>query len=103
MASLIEELPARIAELEAKHGSADPFVKDLKEQLRAMKANVGKSAQDVFVAGAVPRDSAASDKRSEPPPVKDGAYSEEDLPDLQKRWPGITLAEANAVARTGGA
>ncbi len=50
MATLIEELPARIARLKSKHGSDDPFVKDWKVQLRAIKENVGKSTQDVYLA-----------------------------------------------------
>ena len=49
MDSLIERLPGRIAKLEALHGSDDPYVKDLKEQLRAMKENLGKSTQDVYL------------------------------------------------------
>lgn len=46
--SLIDRLPAEIARLEAKHGSDNKFVMDLKEQLRAMKANEGKTTQDVY-------------------------------------------------------
>lgn len=46
--SLIQSLPKRIARLEAKHGSDDPYVKDLKEQLRAMQENDGKTTQDVY-------------------------------------------------------
>ena len=53
MATLIEKLPARIAKLEASHGSDNPFVKDLKEQLRAAIANKGKSAFQVFQMQAV--------------------------------------------------
>jgi hypothetical protein len=48
MASLIEQLPSRIAELEAKFGSDNPYVVQLKEQLRASIATQGKSTQDVF-------------------------------------------------------
>ena len=54
MATLIEELPGRIARLEALHGPNDLFVRDLKEQLRASKATLGKSAQEVFRMQAVP-------------------------------------------------
>lgn len=46
--SLIEQLPGRIARLEAKHGPDDPYVKDLKEQLRASKATQGQTAQEVY-------------------------------------------------------
>ena len=35
-------------------------------------------------------------------PIKDGFFTEADLPELQKRWPGITLEEAHGIARTGG-
>ena len=45
---LIDRLPARIARLEAQHGSDDPYLKDLKARLRASIANQGKSAHDVF-------------------------------------------------------
>ena len=48
MATLIEQLEKDIPRLEAKYGSDNPFVKDSKEQLRAMKANAGKSTQEVF-------------------------------------------------------
>ena len=48
MGTLIEDLPKQIARLEAKHGPNDPYVKDLKEQLRASIATQGKSAQEVF-------------------------------------------------------
>jgi len=53
MRSLIERLPARIQRLEAEHGSDDPFVQQLKEQLRASIATAGKSAETVFTAQAV--------------------------------------------------
>lgn len=53
MDTLIERLPGRIAALEASHGSDNPFVKDLKEQLRASIANQGKSAQQVYQMQAV--------------------------------------------------
>lgn len=48
MPTLIQQLPDDIKRLEAKYGSDNPFVKQLKEQLRAMKANGDKSTQDVF-------------------------------------------------------
>ena len=48
MASLIEQLPQRIAELEQEFGSDNPYVVQLKEQLRASIATQGKSTQDVF-------------------------------------------------------
>jgi hypothetical protein len=48
MKPLIERLPERIARLEAKYGSEAKYVKSLKEQLRAMKANQGKTAEQVF-------------------------------------------------------
>ena len=48
MATLIEDLPQQIADLEASHGSDNPYVQDLKRQLAAMKANVGKTGQEVY-------------------------------------------------------
>ncbi|MBM9536190.1 hypothetical protein [Desulfobulbus alkaliphilus] len=48
MASLIDEMPEKIARLEASHGSDNPFVKDLKRQYAAMKANQGKTAEEVY-------------------------------------------------------
>jgi sRNA-binding protein len=48
MATLIESLKAEIARMEAKHGSDDPFVKDLKEQLRASEETSGKTAHEVY-------------------------------------------------------
>lgn len=54
MSTLIESLRAQIARLEPKHGSDNPFVKDLKEQLRASEANAGKSTEEVFRMQAVP-------------------------------------------------
>ena len=56
MKSLIERLPARIKRLEQKHGSDDPYVKDLKRQLAAMKANKGKSSRQVYLMGAKDRE-----------------------------------------------
>jgi hypothetical protein len=41
--------PELIARLEAKRGLESKFVKDLKEQLRAMKVTQNKSAQDFFL------------------------------------------------------
>ena len=55
MATLIEELPGRIAELEAKVGSHNQYVKDLKEQLRAMKETTGKSAAEVYQMSKFPK------------------------------------------------
>lgn len=54
MASLIEQLPAQIARLEAKFGSDSPFVNQLMDQLRASKANAGKTAEEVFTRQATP-------------------------------------------------
>lgn len=48
MPTLIEQLPAEIARLEAKFGSDNPYVQQLKEQLRASIATQGKSTQDVY-------------------------------------------------------
>lgn len=48
MSTLIENLRAEIVRLEAKHGSDNKFVKDLKEQLRASEATSGMTAQEVF-------------------------------------------------------
>jgi len=48
MPTLIEQLPAEIARLEAKFGSDNPYVQQLKEQLRASIATQGKSTQEVF-------------------------------------------------------
>ena len=48
MSTLIEDLKEAITRLEAKHGSDNKFVKDLKEQLRASEATSGKTAQEVF-------------------------------------------------------
>lgn len=50
MTTLIENLRESIKRMEAEHGSEDPYVKDLKEQLRACLANGDKSAQEVFMA-----------------------------------------------------
>ncbi len=46
--TLIERLPARIARLQEKRGPNDPFVRDLKEQLRASRATQGRTAEQVF-------------------------------------------------------
>lgn len=48
MSTLIEQLRKDVRELERKHGSGDPYVKDLKEQLRASEANAGKSTEEVY-------------------------------------------------------
>lgn len=48
MATLVEKLPEQIAQLESTHGSDNPFVKQLKEQLRAMKETSGRSTEDLF-------------------------------------------------------
>jgi hypothetical protein len=48
MPTLLQELPEKIRRLEAKHGSGNPFVKQLKEQLRAMKENKDQSTQEVY-------------------------------------------------------
>ena len=48
MPSLIERLPAEIAALEDELGSDNPYVQQLKEQLRASIATQGKSTQDVY-------------------------------------------------------
>lgn len=53
MTTLIQELPRRIERLEAKFGSDDPFVKDLKRQYAAMKETDGKTTQDVYLMSAV--------------------------------------------------
>lgn len=49
MATLIEELPKRIERLEAEFGSDNPYVKQLKERLRASIATQGKSSQDMYL------------------------------------------------------
>lgn len=54
MASLLQKLPAAIARLEKSHGSQNPYVKQLKRQLQAMKETSGKSAFQVYSAGAIP-------------------------------------------------
>lgn len=48
MSTLIESLERDIPRLEAEFGSDNQFVKDSKEQLRAMKENAGKTTQDVY-------------------------------------------------------
>ena len=59
MLSLIEQLPAEIARLETKFGSENPYVQQLKEQLRASIATQGKSTQDVYKMQAVPNPGAS--------------------------------------------
>jgi hypothetical protein len=51
--TLIESLKAQITRLEAKHGSDNRFVKDLKEQLRASEETSGKTAQEMYQMQAV--------------------------------------------------
>jgi plasmid maintenance system antidote protein VapI len=53
MPSLIEEMPAKIQRLEEKFGSDNQFVQDLKRQYERMKANQGKTSQDVYRMAAV--------------------------------------------------
>jgi hypothetical protein len=48
MSTLIERLKSEIERQETRLGSEHPFVKQLKEQLRASIANEGKSTQDVY-------------------------------------------------------
>ena len=48
MPTLTEQLEKEISALEAKVGSDSPFVKQLKEQLRASKENGAQSTQDVY-------------------------------------------------------
>jgi len=48
MATLFQELPEKIKRLEASHGPNNPFVKMLKEELRAIQETGGKSTQEVF-------------------------------------------------------
>ena len=66
MRSLIEELPAEIARLEAKHGSQDPFVQDLKEQLRAMKTHAGPAPLDTYRMQAVDFSTPAAPQPDDP-------------------------------------
>ena len=49
MATLVEELPEEIKRLESKFGPDNPYVKMLKEQLRAYLETGGKSTQDIFL------------------------------------------------------
>lgn len=53
MATLIDQLPAQIKALEESHGPGNPFVKQLKEQLRAMKETADMSLQDIYCMQAV--------------------------------------------------
>lgn len=62
MATLIEELPGRIARLESTHGSDNPFVQQLKEQLRAMKETSGRSTEELFRMSARPNFNFKSDQ-----------------------------------------
>lgn len=52
MTTLLQSLPAEIQRLEKKHGSDNPFVISLKEQLRAMKETEGKSTREVWMTSA---------------------------------------------------
>jgi len=83
--SLIEQLPGRIAQLEAKHGPDDLYVKDLKEQLRASKATLGQTAQDVYRAQAVPVGTPTSAKLP-PAPNREGYNSQEEYDEARGRW-----------------
>lgn len=96
MTTLIESLERQIKRLESLHGSDDPFVKRLKEQLRALKANGEKSTQDVYLMQAVP-----PPKRA--PPAPDSAVSdpnrdetEEDAKIVQDRRRFRALHGSNA-------
>lgn len=53
MTTQIDRLKTEIARLEPLHGSDDPFVKDMKEQLRACEANKGMTAFEVYQAQSV--------------------------------------------------
>lgn len=55
MKSLLEKMPEDIAWAEAEFGKDSPFVSDLKRQYEAMKANQGKSLNQVYQMGAVQR------------------------------------------------
>ncbi len=57
MTTLAAELPAKIKRLEASHGSDNPFVLMLKEQLRASKETKGKTAKEVYLVSAKSRSS----------------------------------------------
>jgi hypothetical protein len=46
--ALVESLNVQIARMEPKHGSDNPYVKDLKEQLRASEETSDKTAQEVY-------------------------------------------------------
>ena len=49
MATLFEELPGTIKRLESKFGPDNPYVKMLKEQLRAIAETDDKSTQEVYL------------------------------------------------------
>jgi hypothetical protein len=59
MPRLIEMLPAEIERLEAEAGPDNPFVKQLKEQLRVSIATQGRSSRDVYLMHAAPIATAA--------------------------------------------
>ena len=48
MSTLVEELPKKIARLEAKFGSDNQFVKQLKQQLDGIQHNQGKTGEEVY-------------------------------------------------------
>jgi len=83
--SLIEQLPGRIALLEAKHGPDDLYVKDLKEQLRASIANAGKSGHEVFRMQAIPVGTPQPSKLPDAP-SREGYDSQEEYDDARGRW-----------------
>lgn len=64
MKPLIEELPGRIAKLEQEFGSENPFVRSLREQLRAMQENVSKPTQDVYMVQTMPLKAERSHKKA---------------------------------------
>ena len=51
----MEELPERIKRLEKTHGSENRYVNMLKEQLRALKENKGRSAKETYLVSAKSR------------------------------------------------
>ena len=75
MSTLMQELPEKIARLEAKHGSENPFVKQLKEQLRAMQEVADKPAQEVYRMQAVSfQPSASASDQEQVDEAADGQY-----------------------------
>ena len=53
MTSLIESLKTEISRLEAEYGLDNPYVKDLRQPLRASEETSGKTAQEVYQMQAV--------------------------------------------------